>query len=207
MYTPAAFSESDQEKLFDFIEQFSFGLLVTQSDDGLVATHLPLLLDRTAGQFGCFRGHMARANPQWQTADRRVLVVFSGPHTYISPRWYEAENVVPTWNYVAVHAYGTLQLVDDPTATLQILGDYVTTYGRSMPDPWQLDTSGDFMANMARSVAAFRIEITRMEGKWKLSQNQSRERQEKVVDALILQRDENAQAIAALMARKLHEQD
>ena len=76
-----------------------------------------------------------------------------------------------------------------------------------MPDPWQLDTSGDFMANMARSVAAFRIEITRMEGKWKLSQNQFRERQEKVVDALILQRDENAQAIAALMARKLHEQD
>ena len=201
MYVPSSFSETDRNKLFDFIEQHNFGLLVSQLDNQPFATHLPLLFDRQAGASGVIVGHMARANPQWQAADRNVLVVFSGPHAYISPSWYEAEDVVPTWNYVAVHVYGTLHIVNDGEATLKILRDYVSFHEKSMPDPWSLPGGDAFVNKLAQSIVVFRVEITRMEGKWKLSQNHPRERREKVIDALALQRDENSQAIAALMSR------
>src|SRR6187455_2668099 len=106
MYTPAAFAENDLTKLHDAIERYSFGMLITQENGAPVGTHIPFLLDRNGGPNGCLIGHMARANEQWKHADgSTVLAVFSGPHTYISPTWYEAANTVPTWNYVAVHAY------------------------------------------------------------------------------------------------------
>jgi len=207
MYIPPSFSEADLTKLFDFIEQYNFGLLVSQLDNEPFATHLPLLLDRQAGPFGTLIGHMARANPQWQAANRNVLVVFSGPHAYVSPSWYEAENVVPTWNYVAVHLYGTLHLVEDGETTLKILRDLVLLHEKSMPEPWGFRDGDEFVNKLAQSIVAFRIEISRIEGKWKLSQNHPREQREKVIDALALQRGENSQAIAALMARTLHEQE
>ena len=207
MYIPSSFSETDLTKLFDFIEQHNFGLVVSQLDQEPFATHLPLLLDRQTGPFGTLIGHMARANPQWQAANPNVLVVFSGPHAYISPSWYQAENVVPTWNYVAVHVYGTLHLIGEGEATLKILRDLVALHEKSMPEPWGFRDDDKFLNRLAQSVVAFQIEITRIEGKWKLSQNQPRERREKVIDALALQRGENSQAIAALMARTLHEKE
>jgi len=207
MYIPSSFSETDLTKLFDFIEQHNFGLVVSQLDNEPVAVHLPLLLDRQAGQSGMLIGHMARANPQWQAANRNVLVVFTGPHAYISPSWYEAENVVPTWNYVAVHVYGTLHLIDEGEATLKILRDLVLLHEKAMPEPWGFRDDDKFLNRLAESVVAFQVEITRIEGKWKLSQNHPRERREKAIDALALQRGENSQAIAALMARTLHEQE
>jgi len=169
------------------------------------ATHLPLLLDRQAGPWGTLFGHVARDNPQWQATDRNVLVVFSGPHAYISPTWYEAKNVVPTWNYVAVHVSGTLQIVDEGEATLHILRDLVSFQEKSMPSPWNFPDDDAYAGVLAQSVVAFRVEITRIEGKWKLSQNHARQRREKVIAALALQADENSQAIAALMERTLHE--
>src|SRR5208337_114744 len=125
MYVPPSFSEIDRAKLFDFIDQHNFGLVVSQRDGGPFATHLPLLLDRQSGPLGTLFGHVARANPQWQAPDRGVLVVISGPHAYVSPSWYEAQNVVPTWNYVAVHVYGLLHLVEDCDRTLKALRDLV----------------------------------------------------------------------------------
>ncbi len=207
MYIPPSFSETDRTELFDFIEQHNFGLIVSQGDNEMVAVHLPLLLDRQAGPSGTLIGHMARANPQWQVANRNVLVVFSGPHAYISPSWYEAENVVPTWNYVAVHVYGTFHLVEEGEATLKILRDLVALQEKSMPKPWGFPDGDEFISRLAQSIVAFRIEITRIEGKWKLSQNHPRQRREKVIDALVLQRGENSHAIAALMARTLHEKE
>src|SRR5438874_6033211 len=104
MYIPHAFAETDRTRLHDFIEQHSFGLLVSQFDGQPFASHLPFLLERTAGPKGCLIGHMARANPQWQQlGGQSGLAIFSGPHVYVSPTWYESEQVVPTWNYVAVH--------------------------------------------------------------------------------------------------------
>jgi len=204
MYIPSSFSEIERTRLFDFIDEHNFGLLVSQLDREPFATHLPLLLDRKAGPFGTLLGHMARVNPQWQTADRHVLVVFSGPHAYISPSWYEAENVVPTWNYVAVHVYGSLHIVEDGEPTVKILRDFVSFHERSMPAPWSFPDGDAYIGRLAQAVVAFRIEITRIEGKWKLGQNHSRQRREKVIDALARRRDENSQAIAALMAETLH---
>ena len=122
MYIPAAFAETDLTRLHDFIEQNSFGLLVSQVDGLPFASHLPFLLERTAGPHGTLVGHMARANPQWREAGgQTALAIFSGPHAYISPTWYEAEQVVPTWNYTAVHAYGRVQIIEDEDALLEIV--------------------------------------------------------------------------------------
>src|SRR5262249_9518591 len=122
MYIPAVFAEPDLTRLHDFIEQHSFGLLVSQVDGLPFATHLPFLLERTAGPHGTLVGHMARANPQWREAGgQTALAIFSGPHVYISPTWYEAEQVVPTWNYTAVHVYGRVEVIDDEGALRDIV--------------------------------------------------------------------------------------
>jgi transcriptional regulator len=179
-------------------------LLVSQHEGEPFATHLPLLLDRTAGPHGSLIGHMARANPQWQSADgQHVLAVFSGPHAYVSPSWYESENVVPTWNYVAVHAYGTFRAVHDTEALLGIVSQYVDFFESSLLRPWKFDPTSDFSRKMIGAIVGFRIEISRLEGKWKLNQNHPRERREKVVRALEASGDELSQSVAELMKRQL----
>jgi transcriptional regulator len=207
MYIPASFSESDRSRLFDFIERYNFGLLVSQMDAESAAVHLPLLLDRQEGPLGTLSGHMARANPQWRAVSRDVLVVFSGPHVYISPGWYEADNVVPTWNYIAVHVYGTMQVLDDEAQTLRILLDSVRFHERTMTAPWNPPEEDAYVRKLAKSVAAFRIEIRRIEGKWKLSQNQPRPRRERVIAALAQRRDDNSRAIAGFMEQALQQED
>jgi transcriptional regulator len=204
MYIPTAFAETDPKKLFEVIEQNSFGLLISRHSDEPFATHLPLLLDRTVGSQGCLIGHMARANPQWQSAEgQNVLAVFSGPHAYVSPSWYVSDNVVPTWNYVAVHAYGTFYAVHETEALLAIVGQYVDFFEASLPRPWKFDPASDYSRKMAGAIVGFRIEISRLEGKWKLNQNHPRERREKVVEALIASGDELSQSVAALMKSQL----
>ena len=204
MYIPAAFAEPDQTRLHDFIDQNSFGLLVSHVDGVLFATHLPLLLDRSAGPHGTLVGHMARANPQWrQLAGPTALVIFSGPHVYVSPTWYEAEKVVPTWNYTAVHAYGRAQVIEDSAALLEIVRETVQTYEQAMTRPWSVDGSQRFVEQRLAHVVGFRIEIDKIEGKFKLNQNHPVERRRKVVRALEEQDGENAQAIAALMRAML----
>jgi transcriptional regulator len=201
MYLPAAFQEADRDKLFAFIEGHSFGLLVSTLGGELFATHLPLLLDREGG---CLLGHMARANPHWKELHGQdVLVVFSGPHAYISPALYEADQVVPTWNYVAVHAYGRCCLVEDPAAVEGILKMMVAAYEGARANPWPLDTTTDYFRKMVQAVVGFRVELRRLEGKWKLNQNHPPERREKVVATLAKSEDQDAREIARLMAERL----
>jgi transcriptional regulator len=200
MYIPAAFAESDLATLHGFIEQHSFGLLVTQVAGLPFATHLPFLLDRTAGAQGTLIGHVAWANPQWQeAAGQTALAIFSGPHAYISPAWYESDNVVPTWNYAAVHVYGRMQIIEDADQLLEIVGAMVTEYERSRPQPWTLGERNTFLERMLSQIVGFRIEIDRLEGKWKLNQNHPPARREKVIRALYEQGGENAEAVADLM--------
>src|SRR5262245_44984753 len=204
MYIPSAFKETDTSKLFDVIERYSFGLLVSEFDGAPFATHLPLLLDRTVGPHGCLVGHMARANPQWQQADgKTVLAIFSGPHAYISPTWYETENVVPTWNYVAVHASGTIRIIQETAQILQIVSRYVDFYEGGLPRPWKFDPGSEYAKKMSGAIVGFRLEISRLEGKWKLNQNHPRERRQKVVNALSDSGDELSLAIAELMQEQL----
>jgi transcriptional regulator len=204
MYLPAAFAESDLTKLHDFIEQNSFGSLVSQFDGLPFASHLPFLLERQTGPRGCLIGHTARANPQWEQAGgQTVLAVFFGPHAYISPSWYEADQVVPTWNYVAVHAYGRLQIIEDHDSLLAIVQRMVQVYEQGMPRPWSFAAPSTFVDRMLTQIVGFRIEIDRIEGKWKLNQNHPADRRRKVMRALQERRDENSHAVAAIMAATL----
>jgi transcriptional regulator len=208
MYIPAAFVETDLTRLHEFIEQNSFGLLVSQVDGLPFATHLPFLLERAAGPHGTLVGHMARANSQWRDAGgQTVLAIFSGPHAYISPTWYEAEQVVPTWNYTAVHAYGRVEIVENEGALLEIVQPTVRVYEPAMPQPWSLADFGTFVERMLGQIVGFRTEVERIEGKWSLNQNQPVERRKKVVRALGERGDENAQAIAAMMQAVLPSED
>jgi len=204
MYIPAAFAEPDLTTLHDFIEQNSFGLLVSEVDGLPFASHLPLLLERTTGPHGTVVGHMARANPQWRNAGgQTALAIFSGPHAYISPTWYEAEQVVPTWNYAAVHVYGRVKVVEDEDALLEIVQETVRVYEQAMPQPWSFDGSSAFVKRMLAQIVGFRIEIVKIEGKWKLNQNHPVERRKKVINALRDRRDENAKAVADMMEHHL----
>jgi len=207
MYIPRAFAVTDKERLFAFIRANSFGILFSQTNGQPCATHLPFLLQTDSGPNGTLWGHFAKANPHWKEIEGEVLAVFSGPHAYISPTWYEAENTVPTWNYTAVHAYGHVTLVQENDHLLQIVQNTVNFYEASMPKPWQFDSSQEFYQKLAGGVVGFKIEISHLEGKWKLSQNHPLERQQKVVEALQHSKDQNEQAIAALMAENLQSED
>lgn len=206
MYVPSHFGEDDSNKLHDFIERHSFGLLFSPVEGSPFATHLPFILERQAGPHGTLVGHMARANPHWRELETQTaLVVFSGPHAYISPSWYEAENVVPTWNYSAVHAYGRVQLVLDKDALLKIVQDSIAIYESAMPKPWSLDADEVFVDRMMSQIVGLRIEIEKIEGKFKLNQNHPAERREKVVRALREQGGENNLAVADSIRQQLAE--
>jgi transcriptional regulator len=201
MYVPPHFANNNLDELHAAIERYSFALIVSGAGGQLVASHLPLLLDRQDGDCGALWGHFARANPQWQSAGgQEVLVVFSGPHAYVSPQWYQDERVVPTWNYVAVHAYGRLELVEEATQTPALLNRMVRHYEATQPAPWNLaDQPADFVERMAKQIVAFRIPIERIEGKWKLNQNHPEERRERVVTALERSEGADEMEIARLM--------
>lgn len=205
MYIPKSFAETNETTLHEFIEQHSFATLVSSDGTEPFASHLPLLLDRHAGPHGTLIGHMARANPQWRTAEgQQVMVIFHGPHTYISPSWYEAVNVVPTWNYVAVHAYGTLRRLTDERRLLEIVRQTVEYYEASLPEPWSTDRAElDFINGLLGAIVGFEIIIDRIEGKWKLNQNHDRARREKVIRALREAGGEDQRQIADWMTQSL----
>jgi transcriptional regulator len=197
VYTTKSFEVTEKETIYDFIENNSFAILFSQKGDKPVATHLPLLLDRDEG---CLYGHMARENPQWTNIESEVLVVFSGAHAYISPTWYETRQSVPTWNYVAVHVYGNLELIEDSKSLMQILDASVRYYESGKPNAWDMSKADlNYIDHMSKSIVGFKIQISGIEGKWKLSQNRTKEIQERVVNALELQEDDNSRQIAKLM--------
>jgi transcriptional regulator len=199
VYIPASFAETDTTRLHEFIRRNSFAILTSHGEDGLIASHLPLILDADAGPCGHLLGHMARANPQWRDAQGEVMAIFSGPHAYVSPSWYEEGGTVPTWNYVAIHAYGTLRIIEERDGLLDILRRSVSTYESPRPEPWAFDESAPHVETMLKAITGFRIEITRLEGKWKLSQNHTDERRQRVIRALEGRPDEDSQGIARMM--------
>ena len=173
MYTPKHFAETDSAAQA-LMRAHPFATLISSGEGEPTASHLPLILDSSRGPHGTLRGHMARANPQWQSfaGATGVLVIFQGPHAYISPAWYGADQAVPTWNYSAVHAYGTPRVIEAPGAVRALLEDQVALFESGFEQPW--DTTGleeGWLAAMIRGVVAFEIEIARIEAKAKLSQN------------------------------------
>lgn len=204
MYIPQGFRETRPQVLHDLMRQNSFAALISQGAEGMIASHLPFLVEAERGPQGTLLGHMARANPQWRDFrdDAEVLVIFTGPHAYISPSWYEAELSVPTWNYAAVHAYGVPRLVEDSDELYGLLEAMVRTYEAPLDKPWALQPPGDFLSRMMKAIVGFEIPITRIEGKLKLNQNRSNTDQESVVAALRRQGGPLGIEVAELMQKE-----
>ena len=172
MYTPAHFQIEDRDTLHAFMRQHSFATIVSSDGNVPQATHMPVLLNPTQGDHGCLLSHMARANPQWRHfSSTEVLVIFTGPHAYISPAWYVTEPAVPTWNYTAVHAYGIPRLVTQHDRFAQMLHDLVEFYEAERPNRWHGTLPAEFRDGLMKGIVGIEIEITRLEGKFKLGQN------------------------------------
>ncbi|MEX0704532.1 MAG: FMN-binding negative transcriptional regulator [Planctomycetales bacterium] len=202
MYLPSHFRVDDLPTLHDFIERHSFATLVTEGIDGPFATHLPLLLDRERGRYGTLRGHFARANPHARLdhAVRTSLVIFHGPHAYVSPSWYSGTTPgVPTWNYAAVHASGRLALFDDAARTAAIVEELVRVHESPLPFPWKNDLPADVHEKLLASIVGFELPIERLEGKFKLSQNRPEEDRAGAKAGLESRGDPASRAVAELM--------
>jgi len=178
MYLPPHFREDRVDVLHRFIELHNFATLVTMGPDGLIANHIPLVLEPEPGPLGTLRGHVSKANPQWRDSlpDISALAIFQGPSAYVTPSWYpsrqETGRVVPTYNYVVVHAHGPLRTFDDPALLEQHVRTLTDLHEAVFPEPWKVDDApADFLQAMLKSIVGIEIPIERLEGKWKVNQN------------------------------------
>lgn len=204
MYSPKHYAVTDRSKMLDFIKSNGFGILFSHTGSEPMASHLPFILDESRGEPGIILGHMAKANDQWRYADgQQVLVVFHGPHSYVSPTWYQEKDTVPTWNYVAVHASGVFKAVEDRAGLEDIVGRITDYYEASQPQPWQADFNTEYADQMMKRIVAFEIEITRLQGKWKLNQNHPEHRRRLVAEQLASLGGDNDRQIAELIQEDL----
>lgn len=207
MYLPSAFRQDDLAELHAQIQASPFALLTSAGAAGVQASHLPLLLAPDEGEFGTLYGHFARANPHWRDLqdDAEALAVFSGPDAYISPGWYPAKaehgKVVPTWNYIAVHARGPVELIEEPERLLQIVSRLSDQHENGRERPWAVsDAPRDYLDSMLRAIVGFALPIRRLEGKWKLGQNRSAADQAGVRDGLAASTSPGDRELAARMS-------
>ncbi|MSP66832.1 MAG: FMN-binding negative transcriptional regulator [Alphaproteobacteria bacterium] len=203
MYLPDAFREDDPRALAALIGAHPFATLVTTAGGAPLATHIPVLHEPEPAPLGRLVGHVARANPHAEAiaGGAEALVIFQGPHGYVSPSWYVAEGpAVPTWNYVAVHAYGRLQPSDDPAATRALLERLVATFEAGPSPPWWTALPERYLAGMIVGIRAFALPIARLEGKIKLSQNRPLPDRRAVIAALRRAGDAASLALADAMA-------
>jgi transcriptional regulator len=203
MYLPPHFEESRPELLHQLMHEYALGVLVTLGPDGLVANHLPFEHDPEPSPYGTLRVHVARANSVWRDSSNEVeaLVVFQGPQTYVSPAWYptksETGHVVPTYNYLVVHAYGPLVVHDDPAWVRSLVGRLTRRYESAREDPWDVaDAPADFIETQLRAIVGIEIPITRLLGKWKASQNRPLADRHAVARALEERGDASSLAMA-----------
>jgi transcriptional regulator len=212
MYLPQAFKIDDAIRLHQVIRNFPLGTLITRSGDMVVADHIPFLINSEVENtsLGVLQAHVARANPLWHThpAGVDVLVIFKGPDHYISPTWYptkhETGKAVPTWNYVAVHAYGTLQVKDDPTWIRRQIEMLTTTHESGREPAWAVgDAPQNFIAAQMQAIVGIEITITRLEGKQKTSQNRLVIDRQGVVSGLAASSSDQARAMAALVTETI----
>lgn len=206
MYTPPAFREDDLAELHRWIREARLSTLVTATADGIMATPLPLILDGAEGPHGVLYGHLARANQQWSTvAMGEAMVIFNGPDAYVTPSWYiskrEHGKVVPTWNYVAVHAYGTLEFFDDEERLHDAVTRLTNLHERQRVKPWAVtDAPETFIKAQLKGIVGLRLVINRIEGKVKMSQNRSEADRKGVANGLSASSHPDDQAAAKLIS-------
>ncbi|HEV2621753.1 MAG TPA: FMN-binding negative transcriptional regulator [Frateuria sp.] len=201
MYTPAAFQETRLPILHAAIDAIAFASLVSTTASGLQVSHVPLLLAPDEGPYGTLYGHIARANTHAVGGGATSLAIFLGPHAYISAGWYPGRQThgreVPTWNYIAVHAHGTLETFDNPAALRRHLRELSDRHERTMAEPWRLDeVPAEYIDQNLKVIIGLRLPIERLEGKWKLSQNRTGADREGVLAALQSLGDDASLAMA-----------
>ena len=207
MYIPKAFAESDIGNMRALIRRHPLATLITQTQQGLSANHVPLLLQPARGEHGCLQGHIPRANPlgRDRVGETEVLAVFHGPAAYITPSWYptkqEHGKVVPTWNYAVVHAYGRLDIIDD-AGWIRAQVEALTRQNEAAFDsPWQVDDAPrDYTEQMIGALLGIEIRITRLLGKVEASQNQPAANRDGVIAGLSESEDPDSQRMAAMIA-------
>lgn len=210
MYLPAHFREDRIEVLREHMERYPFATLVTAGASGLVASHIPLVYDPDPAPWGRLRGHLSRANPQWQDLQPEIeaLAIFQGPHRYVSPNWYpskeETGRVVPTWNYAVVHAYGRIEAYTDEERLRAHVTALTAVHEAGFDTPWKpADAPANFIEGMLRAIVGIELTITRLEGKWKVNQNRTMEDRRAVAEALEARDDPESRAMAELIRERM----
>jgi transcriptional regulator len=206
MYVPAHFDESRTEVLHELIHTHPLGVLVTLGSRGLEANHIPWEIDPTAGPMGTLRGHVARGNAVWRdtSPDVEALVIFQGPQAYVTPSWLAAKaetgKVVPTYNYVVVHAYGPLTVIDDQAWLLGLVTRLTDRFESAREAPWKVtDAPSDYVENLLGAIVGLEIPLTRLLGKWKVSQNRNAADREGLARGLRADSGVDAPAMARLV--------
>ena len=207
MYLPKDFVEERVPVLHEAIRRTRIGTLVTLGEAGLEASHVPMLIDPEPAPYGTLTGHIARTNPQWRrpTGGVQALAIFLGPNAYISPAWYatkrETGRVVPTWNYVAIHAYGELRFFEDAERLLRLVTRLTETHESGRWQPWAVsDAPAPYIQTMLKGIVGFELPIVRLEGKWKMSQNRPAEDRAGAVEGLRREGGAGEAAVAEIMA-------
>ena len=202
MYTPTHFAQTDTATLVAFMRRFSFATIVSQVAERPFATHLPFVVEHSEDGQVTLLAHFAKANPQWQNLEvQTALVIFSEPHAYISPSLYEKELNVPTWNYVAVHAYGQATLITDEAQTFELLEKQMQTFEKEYLIQWS-GLPQEYKNAMVKGIVAFRLNVSQLEGKEKLSQNKKAGERERIIAHLAESPDGAARQMAELMQQK-----
>jgi transcriptional regulator len=203
MYVPSQFEENRPEVLHHLIGEHPLGMLVTLDPDGLNANHIPFEFDPEPAPYGVLRAHVARSNPVWRTfsADVEALVVFQGAQAYISPAWYATKQqdgkVVPTYNYMVVHAYGAMRVIDDPVWVRGLVERLTDRHEAGRASPWKVaDAPRDYIDKLLSAIVGIEIPISKLVGKWKVSQNQPQANRDGVVNGLSEIGDDNATGMA-----------
>lgn len=206
MYVPRHFSQDDTAVVHDLIRSNVFATLVTEVSGRLDATHVPVVLDEERGSLGSLRFHLARANPTSKALmnGREVLMVFVGPHTYVSPDWYANDNLVPTWNYAVVHAYGLPRTMDE-VQLRRLLDDLSASQEQPLPKtPWSMDKMpAELLDKMCTAIVGFDLPVTELQAKWKLNQNRGADDRNGVINALDALGGDSKRAVAAMMRQRV----
>ena len=184
MYIPDIYKNENQEAITAFLKENSFGILINQTHGKLCATHIPLELETNEEGKDILCGHISKENPQWNgfIDNDQILAVFSGPHSYISSSWYDHENV-PTWNYIAVHVYGKIKIIEGD-AVIESLKKLVDKYEQNSENPIRIDDLSTKTMMQTRGIVAFEIEITQIQATKKMSQNRDQKNYENIISEL-----------------------
>lgn len=202
MYIPSHYKLEDRAEILSFMKRFNFATIITADENFPIATHLPFIVSEKGDKIFIY-SHFARENNQWKQIERqKILVIFSEPHAYISPKYYEKELNVPTWNYISVHAYGNGKLITTPDKVIELLEDSIDAFEINYREQWN-SLPSDYKMKMIEGIVAFEIELDEIQAKKKLSQNKKHAEQGRIVQSLSKSKNTHENLIAEYMQQQM----